>query len=126
MEAKIKFVAVDMPVADPFMLHIYAAVAEQEARAISRRTKAALASAKARGARLGQNGDKLGAKNKEAAIQQALKLKPLIEDMRAQGVVSVRGITNALNARREATVQGKRWHSTSVHRLLIRIAKLAA
>ena len=48
MEAKVKFVAVDMPEATPFMLHIYAAVAQEEARAISARTKAALAAAKAR------------------------------------------------------------------------------
>ena len=56
MEAKVKFVAVDMPEATPFMLHIYAAVAQEEARAISARTKAALAAAKARGKRLGSYG----------------------------------------------------------------------
>ena len=39
MEAKVKFVACDMPEATPFMLHIYAAVAQEEARAISARTK---------------------------------------------------------------------------------------
>ena len=49
METKIKFVAGDMPEATPFMLHVYAAVAEQEARAISARTKAALQAAKQRG-----------------------------------------------------------------------------
>ena len=36
MEAKVRFVACDMPEATPFMLHIYAAVAQEEARAISR------------------------------------------------------------------------------------------
>ena len=41
MEARTPFVACDMPTATPFMLHIYAAVAEEEARAISRRTTAA-------------------------------------------------------------------------------------
>src|ERR1700733_8751874 len=45
MEEGVPFVACDMPNATPFMLHIYAAVAEEEARAISRRTKAALAAA---------------------------------------------------------------------------------
>ena len=49
MEAKVKFVAVDMPEATPFMLHIYARVAQEEARAISARTKAALAAAQRRG-----------------------------------------------------------------------------
>jgi DNA invertase Pin-like site-specific DNA recombinase len=43
METKVKFVACDMPEATPFMLHIYAAVAQEEARAISTRIKAALA-----------------------------------------------------------------------------------
>jgi DNA invertase Pin-like site-specific DNA recombinase len=53
MEEGIPFVACDMPTATPFMLHVYAAVAEEEARAISRRTKAAPAAAKARGVKLG-------------------------------------------------------------------------
>jgi DNA invertase Pin-like site-specific DNA recombinase len=54
MEEGVPFVACDMPTATPFMLHIYAAVAEEEARAISRRTKAALAAAKARGVKAGR------------------------------------------------------------------------
>src|SRR5262249_36003375 len=49
METKVKFVACDMPEATPFMLYIYAAAAEQEARAISARTKVALQAAKQRG-----------------------------------------------------------------------------
>ena len=53
MDENVPFVACDMPNATPFMLHVYAAVAEEEARAISRRTKAALAAAKARGVKLG-------------------------------------------------------------------------
>jgi len=56
MEAKVKFVAVDMPEATSFMLHIYAAVAQEEARAISARTKAALAAAQRRGMVLGKTG----------------------------------------------------------------------
>src|SRR5262245_563438 len=47
METEVKFVACDMPEATPFMLHIYAAAAQEEARAISARTKAALAAARA-------------------------------------------------------------------------------
>ncbi len=53
MESGVEFVAVDMPEANRFVVHIMAAVAEQEAEAISKRTKAALAAAKARGTQLG-------------------------------------------------------------------------
>ncbi len=45
MESRVPFVAADLPCADRFMLHVYAAVAEEEARKISQRTKAALAAA---------------------------------------------------------------------------------
>ena len=58
MESGVPFVACDMPNSTPFMLHVYAAVAQEEGRAISARTKAALAAAKDRGVRLalpGQN-----------------------------------------------------------------------
>ena len=51
------FVVTEIPNADPFMLHIYAAVAEQERTKISERTKAALAAAKARGVKLGKPQD---------------------------------------------------------------------
>jgi hypothetical protein len=46
MESGVEFVAVDMPQVDRFVVHILAAVAEQEAEAISKRTKAALAAAR--------------------------------------------------------------------------------
>ena len=53
MADRVPFVCCDLPDADPFMLHIYAAMAEQERRMISARTKAALAAKKASGATLG-------------------------------------------------------------------------
>ena len=53
MESGVPFVAADRPNASAFELHIYAAMSEEEARAISARTKAALAAAKARGVKLG-------------------------------------------------------------------------
>lgn len=126
MEARINFVAVDMPTANRLTVHILAAVAEEEARAISTRTKAALASAKARGVVLGKHGAALGKLNAENALNIACDLKPIVENIRASGVTTVRGIATELNARRIPTPQGRRWHSTSVHRLLNRIEQASA
>ncbi len=58
MESGAEFVAVDMPQANRFVVHIMAAVAEQEAEAISKRTKAALQAAKERGKKLGGVGSR--------------------------------------------------------------------
>ena len=54
MAQRVPFVVAELgPDVDPFVLHIYAALAEKERALISARTKAALAAAKARGTRLG-------------------------------------------------------------------------
>ncbi len=121
MEARIEFLAVDNPTANRLTVQILAAVAEEEARAISARTKAALASAKARGVALGKNGIQLGKENRLRALKSAYDLKPIIENLKAEGVTTVREICGCLNARRIPTPQGKQWHSTSVHRLLKRL-----
>jgi len=116
MESRIEFLAVDNPTANRLTVQILAAVAEEEARAISSRTKAALASAKARGVILGKNGAKLGLTNSTSAKQAAVSLKPIVES-----IITVRGIAVALNARNVPTPLGGKWHSTSVHRLLTRL-----
>jgi DNA invertase Pin-like site-specific DNA recombinase len=66
--------------ADPFMLHIYAALAEQERRMISQRTKAALAEAKRRGVRLG-NPEQARA-NRLEADAHAERLRPVLTELR--------------------------------------------
>lgn len=121
MEARIEFLAVDNPTANRLTVQILAAVAEEEARAISARTKAALASAKARGVVLGKHGAKLGQENHRRALKTANEFVPTIEALKAAGIKAVREIAAALNARGVATPQGKRWHSTSVQRLLKRL-----
>jgi DNA invertase Pin-like site-specific DNA recombinase len=69
IETGVPFVAANMPNATPFMLHVYAAMAEAEGKAISARTKAALAAAKARGVRLGN--PRLIAGNRDQACRAA-------------------------------------------------------
>ena len=122
METKVDFVAVDMPTAEPFMLHVYAAMAEEETRRISRRTKDALAAAKARGVVLGRNGKNLARINKDEADKRADGLRNTIKQLRADGIVTVRAITDELNRKQVPTAKGGKWHVPTVHNLLKRIA----
>jgi DNA invertase Pin-like site-specific DNA recombinase len=125
MERKIDFVACDMPNATPFMLHIYAAVAEQEARAISERTKAAMAAAKARGKKMG--GPKIdearlmgNAANRKAADKFAANVKPIIAEIRSSGATSLRQVAAALQARGVPTARGGQWSATAVTHVMRR------
>jgi DNA invertase Pin-like site-specific DNA recombinase len=132
MERKVEFIACDMPEATPMMLHIYAAVAEQEARNISERTKAALQAAKARGQKLGAPARKLakarilGAEgNRRAADRYAANVQPIIEQIRASGITSLRGIAAALTARDVATARGGEWTAVQVSSIERRVAAAA-
>lgn len=114
------------PNADPFMLHIYAALAEQERRMIAKRTREALAAAKARGTRLGnprlaEAQARGAARNREAAETFGAKVLPMISDMRAEGS-SLRKIADALNARGIGTARGGKWAATQVSDILRRSA----
>ena len=121
METKVKFVAVDMPEATPFMLHIYAAVAEQEARAISVRTKAGLAIAKARGVKLGKTGAEILAPKYRAEAQaRAEQLAPVIRQLKQDGF-SMRGIAAELDRRKVETPRGGTWHPMLVSRIVARL-----
>jgi len=64
---------------DPFMLHIYAAMAQQERAMISRRTKEALAAAKARGVRLGRQ--EIADANRSAAAARDAELAPVLREL---------------------------------------------
>ena len=127
MESDVEFVAVDNPDANKLMLHIMAAFAEYERDQISQRTKAALAQAKKRGVKLGEHGAKvLSKKNKQQAIDFAVKMKPKIEKLKSEGFTTVRALANELNRRKIPTYQanGSKWHIQSVHKLLQRINDL--
>lgn len=124
MESGVDFVAVDMPTADRFMLHVYAAMAEEEGRRISQRTRAALQAAKARGAELGKHGKVLAEKNKAKAVVFALTLKPIIEEIRAEGHTTVQAITDALNKRSIPSREGGQWHLASTSLMLRRHKRL--
>ena len=116
--------------ADPFMLHLYAALAEKERRLISERTKAALAIRKASGTKLGnpaniREAGEVGRSSLiEAADDHALSLLPLLRSLRAEGTITIGAITRSLNERKIPAARGSRWHVSSVAKLLARAQKL--
>ena len=118
--------------ADPFMLHLYAALAEKERRLISERTKAALAIRKANGSRLGNpsNIEEAGQAGRTALIatadERARILLPFLHTLRAEGVISIGAVTRSLNNRKIPTPRGSRWHVSSVANLLARAQRLEA
>lgn len=117
-ESGVRFVFVEMPNADTFAIGIRAVVAQEEGRAISERTKAALAAAKRRGVKLGTYGKELAKLNKQAAADRARALAPVIAEIRAGGAQSVRAVTDELNRRGIPSARGARWHVPTVFRLL--------
>jgi DNA invertase Pin-like site-specific DNA recombinase len=131
MDAGVEFVACDMPHASKLTIHILAAVAEHEREAISARTKAALAAAKARGKKLG------GPKLDEARIRGRAALRanadrfaantlPIIKQVQASGVTTLQGIAAALAARGVPTARGGNWTPVQVSNLMRRPAGLVA
>ncbi|MFC7694729.1 recombinase family protein [Paeniroseomonas aquatica] len=124
MEGGAPFLACDNPHATPLTIHILAAVAQHEREAISARTKAALAVAKARGTRLG-NPDGgparvlAAAANRAGAARRAEAVRPLAERLASEGL-SLRAVARELEERRVPTPRGGRWHAASVRALLAR------
>lgn len=81
MEQGIGLVVAEMPHATDFQLHIFAALAQEERRLISERTRNALAEAKRRGVQLGRNGASLALQNKSDALVFARTLEPTIRPL---------------------------------------------
>jgi DNA invertase Pin-like site-specific DNA recombinase len=126
MESGVEFVAADMPMANRLTVHILAAVAEHEREMISQRTKSALAAAKARGTRLGNRTNiEIAQKNSravrsKASAQFVLNSIPIIKQIQATGLNSLRDVATALNARGIRSARGGEWHPTQVKRVLER------
>jgi len=125
MDSGVEFVAVDNPHANKLTIHILAAVAEHEREAISERTKAALQAAKRRGVKLG--GTRLAAARRasikarsEIANAFAANVRPIIKEIQASGVTSMRGIARALTARGVKTARGGDWSDVQVAAILRR------
>jgi DNA invertase Pin-like site-specific DNA recombinase len=116
--------------ADPFMLHLYAALAEKERRVISERTAAALAAKKVAGTVLGnrsnlaQAGDLGRAALMEGAEDLAQKLAPALRAVRSEGAKTLRAMAEALNRRGVKSPRGGIWHPSSVANLMSRSAAL--
>lgn len=114
------FKVAQMPYADKFQLHIYAALAEQEAFFISIRTKAALQAAKARGTKLGapkQHLDALVEARRQKALREAEQVSGVILPLRKQGS-TLRSICEVLNASGLKTSRGTAFHPSLVSRML--------
>jgi DNA invertase Pin-like site-specific DNA recombinase len=126
MESGVDFVAVDVPSANRLTIHILAAVAEEEARMISRRTKDALAAAKARGVKLGRPENLPADANARSArvIQDNAErayanITPIVLGLRSQGLPFGK-IAAQLNAKGERTRRGAEFTPTTVIRIVER------
>lgn len=123
-DKSVKFKVVSMPYADTFQLHLYASLAEQERKFISLRTKAALASVKAKGTALG--GDRGGAANaaianRRIADHHAQNINQIATPMRAAGA-TYQAIADALTRAGVETPRGKKtWHPQTVKNALKRL-----
>ncbi len=127
MAQRVPFIVAELGAdADPFMLHLYAALAEKERRLISERTRAALAQRKAHGARLGNpsNAGQAAALGREVQTSEANRFAaniiPVIDSIKATGVSSLGAIAVALNNRGIRSARGGRWHVSTVANLLAR------
>jgi DNA invertase Pin-like site-specific DNA recombinase len=132
LDSNVDVVAADMPEANRFMFHVMAAVAEQEALAISERTKAALRAAKARGVKLGWANPRRAAEQKASSFKgrlvnmlgaetHLLGVRGQVEALQGKGVTTLLALAEALNTSNAKTARGGRWHASTVRNLLIRM-----
>ena len=127
MKSDVKFTAVDMPDADPFRLHIEAAISEEEARKIGARTKAALDAARQRGTRLGgyrgrspTEAERAAglAVRQQAARARAVGLRSILDEIKGSGASTLAAMAAALNQRSIPAPRGGEWGAAQVRRLV--------
>jgi DNA invertase Pin-like site-specific DNA recombinase len=132
--AGVRFVACDMPDMNETVVGIMAVIAQSERKAISTRTKAALAAAKARGVRLGnpalQAGSETTARVASRAAQKVAKdraeeLRDVLDDARSKGCKTLQAVADHMNGKGFPTPRGGRWVPASVARLVAQIEKPA-
>src|SRR6266849_4178080 len=126
MAHRVSFVVAELGAdVDPFVLHLFAALAEKERALISARTRQALAAAKARGVTLGspklsKARESAVASIKAGADQHAANILPIIREAQRAGATTLRALADALNARGISTPRGGTWHAMSVKNALDR------
>ena len=133
MESGVDFVCADNPNANRLTIHVLAAVAEDEARRISQRTKAALAAYKRRGGKLGSRNPKCrklskqdslkgsligAAEMRRRAVQAYEDLVPIIQSLEGK---PLREIAQHLNELGHTTRTGKNWSANQVRRVVHRL-----
>ena len=123
MAQRVPFIVAELGAdADPFMLHLYAALAEKERRLISERTKAALASRRRQASNSATRPTRpqAAAKGRQVSISEADRL-PCFRSSRSiqrSGITSLRGIAIALNNRGVRTARGGQWQVSNVRNVL--------
>lgn len=109
---------------DPFMLHIYAAVAEKERSLISERTKHALAQCRRRGVRLGNRTNLAQAQEsgrqsqRQNSVEFARRLMPTLDGLLRSENYSLKAIADRLNDLGVATARGGKWYPSTVKNLI--------
>lgn len=129
-DTKLDFRVAQMPYADKFQLHLYAALAEQEREFISKRTKAALAEAKARRKAAGLPNNQGGLRDATMKRNEAVRANASARARKVEGIVmplrnsgsTLREIAEELNRAGVPTARGGCWQASQVKRVLERLA----
>lgn len=107
-------VIVQLPNASPFVLQIYAAVAEDFRRKVGRRVKVGMAEARAKGTWVPQKGCPAGTLFSERVKRYTETLRPIIEKIRRRRAMSALDVADELNRSGLRTVCQNRWTERSV------------